>query len=76
MSDVFTNLIFCGIHFFAYMQMYTRLTSGSVDITAQRDCKGVIIMFCETLDCVMSLPSVSGEVGLWLVLEMFLAASK
>ena len=36
--------------FFAYIQMYKRLTRATVDITAQRDYIGVIIMSSETPD--------------------------
>jgi hypothetical protein len=75
-TDVCTELIFSRSSFFAYIQMYTRLTRGTLDITAQRDYIGIIIMFSETLHTVMSLRSVAGEIGLYLFVKMYLAVSK
>jgi hypothetical protein len=58
------------------MYVYTRLTRGTVDITAQRDCIGVITMFSETLRTMMSLWSIAGDIELYLFVKMFLAMNK
>jgi hypothetical protein len=75
-TDVCTDFIFSQSNFFAYIQLNTRLAWGTVGITAQRDYIGVIIMFSETFHTMMSLRSIAGEIGLYLLVKMYLAVNK